>query len=374
MPTAAIKNIRSIRFGRMTGLVAIGAAGALAVTACGSSSSSSSGTTTAAGSSGTTAPASGGGTGSSAPVTVHLGYFPNITHGVALVGVNEGIFAKDLGPDKLNASQTFSAGPAENQALLAGSIDIAFEGPSSVLSAYTSSHGAVEVVAGAASAGAALVVKSGITSPAQLKGKTLASPQLANTQDVSLKYWLNTQNLTGSVTVQPSTTGNGTIVTEFKSGAIAGAWVPEPYVSEMVAAGGHILVNEKTLWPGGQFSTTEVVVRTAWANQHPATLQRFLTGVVDSVNAIKSDPAAAQSAANAQLKALTTKPLPAGVLSSAWSDLTFTLDPLESSVATQEAHGVAIKLLKNPGSTSGLFNLGLLNKVLSAKGQPAISS
>lgn len=344
----------------------MGAVVALAVTACGSSGSShASGTTAASG--GT------GGAGADA-VTVHLGYFPNITHGLALVGVKEGIFAKDLAPDKLDASQTFTAGPAENQALLSGSIDVAFEGPSSALSAYTQSHGAIEIVAGAASAGAALVVKSSITSPDQLKGTKLASPQLANTQDVSLKYWLKTQNLTGSVTVQPSTTGNGTIVTEFKAGSIAGAWVPEPYVAEMVAAGGHILVNEKSLWPKGEFSTTEIVARTAWAKQHPAALQRFLAGAVDALAAIKSNPAAAQSAANAQIEALTTKPLKAGVLSSAWSDLSFTLDPLESSVATQAAHGVAINLLKDPGNTSTMFNLAPLNQALAAKGQPPIDS
>jgi NitT/TauT family transport system substrate-binding protein len=352
------------------------AALALAAAACGSSSSSTPTTTTAAttgstasAGASTTAPAS-----STKPTTVHVGYFPNITHGLALVGINEGIFAKDLAPDTLNASQTFTAGPAEDQALLAGSIDIAFVGPSSALSAYSSSKGAVEIISGAASGGAALVVKSSITSAAQLKGTTLASPQLANTQDVSLKYWLKQQGLTSSVTVQPSTTGNGTIVTEFKSGAIAGAWVPEPYVAEMVADGGHVLVNEKSLWPNGQFSTTEVMVRTAWANQHPATVQRFVDGLVDSLNAITSNPQAAQTAANAQIKVVTTKPLSASVLASAWSDLSFTLDPLESSVQTQAAHGVAIGLLKNPGNIASLFNLTVLNKVLAAKGQPTIAS
>jgi len=303
-----------------------------------------------------------------------VGYFPNITHGLALVGIDEGIFAKDLAPDTLVDNQTFTAGPAENQALLAGSIDIAFIGPSSALSSYVSSHGAVEIIAGAASGGAALVVKSSITSPSQLKGTTLASPQLANTQDVSLKYWLKTEGLSSSVTVQPSTTGNGTIVTEFKAGDIAGAWVPEPYVAQIVADGGHVLVNEKTLWPAGQFSTTEVIARTAFVNAHPATVQRFLTGLYDSLAATQSDPSGAQTAANAQLTKLTTKALPAAELSSAWSDLTFTLDPLESSVQTQAAHAVALGLLKNPGDISGLFNLSILNKVLAAKGQAAITS
>ncbi len=338
--------------------------------ACGSSSGSSSAAPTASSS----ATSSSGTSASSKPVTVHLGYFPNITHAPALVGVQEGIFAKDLAPDTLDADQTFTAGPTEIQAVLAGSIDIAFIGPSPAVNGFVKSHGAVQIISGAASAGAALVVKSSITSPSDLKGKTLASPQLANTQDVALKYWLKTQGLSGSVTVQPSTTGNGTIVTEFKAGAIAGAWVPEPYVAEMVADGGHILVNEKSLWPGGQFSTTAVIVRTAFLSQHPATVQRFLTGLVDTLSAIRSDPAAAQSASNAQLKKLTSKALSPSVLAAAWSDLSFTLDPLEASIQTQTDHAVAVGLLKDPGSLTGLFNLGPLNAVLSAKGQPTVSS
>jgi NitT/TauT family transport system substrate-binding protein len=385
MSTAVISNSDNTgmgRRGRRVGAVSGMAVLALAAAACGSSSSSSAATaattattaTSTASSATTLATSATTAAAGGASVTVHVGYFPNLTHAVALVGVNEGILAKDLAPDKLDSSQTFTAGPAENQALLAGSIDIAFEGPSSAVSAYHSSKGAVSIIAGSASGGAALVVKSSITSAAELKGATLASPQLANTQDVALKYWLKTQNLSSSVTVQPSTTGNGTIVTEFKAKAIDGAWVPEPYVAEMVAAGGHILVNEKSLWPNGQFSTTEVVVRNAFLKAHPATVARFLTGLSDTLAAIKSDPTAAQTAANAQLVKIATKALPTAVLTSGWADLSFTLDPLESSVVTQTAHAVAIGELKNPGDISGLFNLAPLNQVLTAKGQPTISS
>ena len=334
---------------------------ALAVAGCGSSTKA------------TTASAS------SPPVTVRVGYFPNITHGVALVGVAQGIFAKDLGRDHLDASQTFSAGPAENQALLPGSIDVAFEGPSSALSAYTSSGGAVQIVAGAASGGAGLVVKSGIDDPSQLAGSTLASPQLGNTQDVALRTWLKAHGFTtsttggGDVAVQPSSTGNGTIVTEFKAGQIAGAWVPQPYEAEMVAAGGHVLIDEASLWPGGKFATTDVVVRTDFAKAHPATLRRLLTGLVDTVDAITADPTGTQRAADAQLASLQGgKPLPASVLSSSWSSIDFTVDPLAATIAKEEANGVATGLVKPVGDLSGIFDLGPLDAVLQAKGKPAV--
>jgi NitT/TauT family transport system substrate-binding protein len=357
---------------RNRALYFVAGAAALAVAAAGCGSSSKSAT-------GSTAPAGAAPADPPAPVTVHLGYFPNLTHAPALVGIQQGIFARELGTDHLS-TQTFTAGPAENQALLSGSIDVAFEGPSSALSAYSSSHGAIAIIAGAASGGAGLVTKASITSPSQLKGKTLASPQLANTQDVALRYWLKTQGYTtttsggGDVSVQPSATGNGTIVTEFKSGAIDGAWVPEPYETQMLQAGGHLLVNEATLWPAGKWATTNVVVRKSFLQQHPATVQHFLEGLVDTLKFIQSQPAAAKTAVNQQLASLQGgKPLSTKVMTHAWSDLTFTADPLASTLQTQVKHAVAVGLLKAPRDLAGIYQLAPLNAVLVAAGQPQVS-
>jgi NitT/TauT family transport system substrate-binding protein len=367
--------IHSGKLRRRVGAAAVGlTALVLVASACGSSSSSSSPSTSSA-----TTAAAAGVTTTGPAVTVHLGYFPNLTHAPALIGVAKGLYAKDLAPDKLT-TQTFTAGPAENQAILSGSIDIAFEGPSAALSAYSSSHGAVTIVAGAASGGAGLVTSASITSPSQLKGKTLASPQLANTQDVALRYWLKTQGYTtttsggGDVTVQPSSTGNGTVVTEFKSGAISGAWMPEPYETQMLQAGGHLLVNEGTLWPDGKWATTNVVVRTAFLQQHPATVQRFLQGLVDTLSYIKAQPAAAQAVFNAQLATLQGgKPLSSKVLTEAWANLAFTADPLASTLQTQVNHAEAVGLLKPPSNLPAIYDLAPLNQVLTAAGQPQVT-
>jgi NitT/TauT family transport system substrate-binding protein len=362
------------KLGKRTLTVAVGLA-ALVLAGAGCGSSSRSANASRAATSGTIAAATSS---SGKPVNVRLGYFPNLTHAPALVGVAQGTFARDLAPDTLS-TQTFSAGPAENQALLVGSIDIAFEGPSSALSAYSSSHGAIAIIAGAASGGAGLVTRASITSPAQLMGTTLASPQLANTQDVALRYWLSTQGYPtttsggGAVHVEPSATGNGTVVTEFKDGAIDGAWMPEPYETEMLQAGGDLLVDEATLWPGGKWATTNVVVRTSFLQQHPATVQRFLQGLVDTLKDIQTQPAAAQSAFNTQLASLQGgKPLSGKVLTKAWDNLTFTADPLALTLQTQVAHGEAVGLLKPPRNLSGIYNLTPLNKVLAGDGQPQV--
>jgi NitT/TauT family transport system substrate-binding protein len=313
---------------------------------------------------------------SSAPVTVRVGYFPNITHGVALVGVGTGTFARDLAPDKLDAGQTFNAGPAETQALLSQAIDIAFIGPSPSITAFTQSHGAVKIIAGAASGGAGLVTKAAITSPAQLKGRTIATPQLGNTQDVALRAYLKTQGFTtdlqggGDVAIKPQ--ANSQTIATFKAGTIDGAWVPEPFLTQLVAAGGHLLVDERTLWPGGKFVTTDVVVRTAFLEAHPGTVMRFLTGVVDTISFVQSNPVAAAAAANQQLTTLGSA-LPPAVLSSSFADLTFTADPLASSLQRESADATSVGLSSSPALT-GIFDLSLLNQVLRAKGQREVSS
>jgi NitT/TauT family transport system substrate-binding protein len=360
---------RRARVAVVAGLACVG----LVASGCGSSGSK---TTSAA----TTAPAASATTvkGVGSGVTLKIGYFPNITHAPALVGVEAGIFAKDLGSDKLATPAIFSAGPAENTALLSGSIDIAFEGPSSALSAYSASK-AVTIIAGAASGGAGLVVDKKITSASQLKGTKLGSPQLANTQDIALRYWLKTKGYTttatggGDVTIEPSSTGSGTIVTEFEAGQIDGAWMAEPYEQELIAAGGHLLVPEASLWPNGQWATTNVVVRTAFLKAHPATVTDFLKGLVDTLAFMKAHKAEAEADANKQLATIEGgKPLKTSILDAAWDNITFTDDPLASTLQTQVAHGEAVGLLKNPGNLAPIYTLGPLNAVLAADGQTAV--
>src|ERR1700691_2740917 len=218
--------------------------------ACGSSASSTS---------------SGSSFGSSpAHVTLRLGFLANITHAPALVGLNKGFFTKSLGPDVTLKTTVFSSGTQETTALLAGQLDAAYVGPNPAINAWQKSSGkAIKIISGAASGGAALVVKSSISSVSQLKGQALATPSLGNTQDVALRYYLKQHGLTttqtggGDVPIKP-VSPNSDAVLEFKSGQIAGGWEPAPYDIEMVADGGEQLVNEASLWAGGQFVTTNL--------------------------------------------------------------------------------------------------------------------
>ena len=309
--------------------------------------------------------------------TIRLGYFPNITHAPALIGVNKGFFQDALGSTKLEP-KTFNAGPAALEALLSGAIDATYIGPNPAINGWAQSKGAaLKIIAGSTSGGAGLVVKPTITSAADLKGKKIATPQLGNTQDVALRSWLKQNGLTadqqggGDVSVLPQ--DNATSLQAFAQGSIDGAWVPEPNLSRMLLEDkGKLLVNEKDLWPNGQFVTTHLVVSQTFLKKYPATVTKLLQGHLKALDYIKTDNAGAQAAANAQLATLAGKPLKDNVLAAAFKNMTFTADPIASSLYTSAQHAEAVGLLK-PVDLKGIYDLGPLNALLKAAGQPEVS-
>jgi NitT/TauT family transport system substrate-binding protein len=322
-----------------------------------------------------------GGSGDSGPVTLRLGYYPNLTHAVALVGVEKGYFTRALGSRVTLETQTFNAGPAAVEAIFGGGLDMAFVGPNPAINAYSKSHGSlVRIVAGAASGGAALVVRkgAGITSPDQLRGRTLATPQLANTQDVALRAYLAAHgihvNAQGAGDATITSSDNATILQFFKSGSIDAAWVPEPWVTRMVSeAGGTILVDERTLWPNGRFPTTELLVTTQFLEAHPLTVQHFLEGQLAALQWMQANPNDAQSAANDALLKLTLKKLDTTELATAWQHLEFTMDPLPSALAKQASAAHDVGLVAST-DLHGIIDLRILNTVLRGHGLAAISS
>jgi sulfonate transport system substrate-binding protein len=308
---------------------------------------------------------------------IRLGYFPNITHAPALVGVNKGFFKEALGNTKLE-EKTFNAGPAAIEALFSGAIDATYIGPNPAINGWSQSKGTgLKIIAGSTSGGAGLVVRPGINSAADLKGKKIATPQLGNTQDVALRAWLKQNGLNadqqggGDVSVLPQ--DNATALQAFAQGAIDGAWVPEPNLSRMVQESkGKVLVNEKDLWPGGQFVTTHLIVTQEFLKKYPETVKKLLQGHLKAIDYIKNNNADAQKAANAQLAALSGKPLKDNVLQSAFKNLEFTADPIASSLYTSAKHAEDVGLLK-PVDLKGIYDLGPLNELLKAAGQPEVS-
>src|SRR5215831_3924201 len=332
-------------------------------------------TLAAAGCASSAAGASGPGSG---PVVLRLGFLANITHEPALVGLGKGFFTQNLGNGVTLKTTVFSSGTEETTAILAGQLDAAYVGPNPAINAWQKSNGtAIKIISGAASGGASLVVKKGITSSAQLKGKSLATPSLGNTQDVALRFWLKQHGLNttptggGDVAIKPIKP-NSAAVLEFASGQIDGGWEPEPYATEMVLDGGTRLVNEASLWPGGNFVTTNLVVTQSFLKDHSSAVNGLLKAQIEANSYINSNPTAAAQAANAELTKLLGKGLPSDVLTQSLKYITFTNDPIASSLTTDAQHAVAVGLLQ-PVNLSGIYDLGPLNKLLQAEKQAQVN-
>ena len=315
---------------------------------------------------------------SSSPLTLRLGYFANITHAPALVGIESGILATALGPDVTLKPITFSAGPSAVEALFSESIDAAYIGPNPAINAFAKSHGeAIRIVSGVTSGGAFLVVRDAIRTTGDLHGARLATPQLGGTQDVALRSWLRSNNLAadtnggGDVSVLPQ--DNSRTLEAMKSGAIDGAWVPEPWATRLIQeANAHVLIDERDLWPNGQYPTTLLAVRTDFLVRHPEVVRRLIEGNLASIDYINDHPAEAQKSANSQIKRITQKTIKPSILTSAWPHMTFTADPTSRSLQRAANDEVALGFI-TPVDLQGIMDLTLLNEVLATHGRPSIT-
>ncbi len=310
---------------------------------------------------------------------LRVGYFPNLTHAPAVIGIGNGDFQKVLGDVKIEP-HIFNAGPAAIEALYANQIDLTYIGPTPVINAFVKSDGDIRIIGGAASAGAAFVVRNdaGIQTTQDFVGKTFSTPQLGNTQDIALRAYLlangyKTSDNGGSVTVLPAT--NSDIVTLMLKKSIDGAWVPEPWVTTLVhQANGKIFLDERSLWANGQFVTGQIVVRPEFLKAHPDVVKKFLEANVDEDNWINANPDQARAAFNTEYAKLTTKSIPDDQLKEAFSRLAITYDPIVSSLYVSADNQYKVGFLDSKPDLTGIYDLTLLNQVLQEKGLPQISS
>jgi NitT/TauT family transport system substrate-binding protein len=325
------------------------------------------------------APSSANAAAATSPATeLKLGYFGNITHATALVGVQKGFIAKELRETKLS-TQVFNAGPAAIEALNAGAIDATYIGPNPAINSFVKSKGeSISIIAGAASGGAQLVVKPEIKTAADLKGKTLASPQLGGTQDVALRAWLGKQGYKttpdggGDVAINP--TENAQTLKLFQNGKLDGAWLPEPWASRLVLqAGAKVLVDEKDLWDGsltgkpGEFPTTILIVNKKFAAEHPQTVEALLKGHVEAVKWLNDTPAAEKATeVNAALKEVAGKALSQDVIDRSLKNIVFSVDPLAGAFKKLLQDGVDAGTTKQ-ADINGIFDLAQLNAVTGEK-------
>jgi NitT/TauT family transport system substrate-binding protein len=317
---------------------------------------------------------------------LRVGHFPNVTHaqGVIAHGLSRagrGWFEERLGEGVEVEWYVYNAGPSAMEALLAGSIDLAYVGPNPALNAHIKSGGdEVRIVAGACSGGAALVVQPDgrIRSDGDFRGKKLATPQLGNTQDVAARAWLLSRGLEitqtgGDATVIP--TANADQLALFEKGDLDAVWTVEPWVSRLeLEAGGRLYLEESSLWQatGGRYVTTHLISSVEFLERHAELLEEFIAAHVALTRWIAENPEEAKRLLNSEIEAETKGKLSPEVLDRAWTRLEITWDPIRPSLIESAEAAHAVGFLRDEPDLGRIYALDALEKVLAAEGLPEV--
>ncbi|MDP3940257.1 MAG: ABC transporter substrate-binding protein [Deltaproteobacteria bacterium] len=315
------------------------------------------------------------------PHVLRLGYAPNLTHAQALVGLARGEFDRALPAPYRLEPMPFNAGPAIIEALFAGELDMAYVGPVPAINGFVQSRGrALHIVSGSASGGSGLAVRegAGIESEKDLEGRGIAVPQFGGTQDVALRSFLaergfKTYEHGGSVRVL--SVPNPETITLFKQGQLDAAMVPEPWLSRLILqAGARLLVDERSLWPGGRYATTVIVARQGFMKDHPAVVRALLEAHVGVTDWIGANPEQAVASIRAQVASVFGKALPEEIVSAGLSRVEPLVDPLWKSIEKDAQNARALGYLKRPPELAGLIDLAILNGLLDGMGRPRVSA
>lgn len=311
-----------------------------------------------------------------------IGYFPNINHAQAVIGIGNGDFQKVLGTNVEVKPFIFNAGPSAIEALFAKQIDATYVGPNPAINGYVISEGKdVRIISGATSGGAVFVIRfdTGINSPSDFANKKFASPQLGNTQDVALRNYLlehgyKTVENQGNVHILPAK--NSDILTLFLKKDIDGAWVPEPWGERLIKdANGKLFLDERDLWPDGKFVTGLILVRTDYLQQNPDVIENLLKAHIEETQRINANKEEAVKAFNTELKKITGQTIPEDVLQQSLTRLEFTYDPIQQSLYKSADDAFKLGFLGDTKpDLSNIFDLNILNKILKEKALVPINS
>jgi len=302
--------------------------------------------------------------------TVKIGYFPNITHSQAVIGIANGNFQEVLGEEVEIAPIIFNSGTSEIEALFAGEIDLGYIGPVPAVNGYVKSEGeALRIVSGANSGGAVLVGQKKLADEFKekgaeaLKGKKIASPSQGNTQDISLRHYLRENDVENDVEIMPIK--NADQLTMFFQGELDGSWVPEPWGTRLIIeAGGELLIDERDLWPNGEFTTTHVIANKEFLDEHPDLVKKWLEAHIELTGWIADNPEEAKKILNSEIERLTTQKIPEEVLENAWEYINVTADPIRDSVFSfADRFYEAGFLGDEKPDLSNLYDLDIFNEV-----------
>ena len=300
---------------------------------------------------------------------IRVAFFPSIGHIIPIVGLEEKIFEKGIGEEKQIETKLFDSGPQVIESIFSGSIDIAYVGPGPIINGFLKSDGKdIKILSGAASGGASFIIQpnSGLESLENFDGKRIASPQISNSQDVSLRHYLESHGLKSvekGGTVFVLNISNPDIYTLFAKGDIDGAWVPEPWATILVQElDGIRLFNEEKLWPNEEFASVLLIVRTKYLENNPETVQKWVESHEKTVTWINSNPNKSKSLFSNFLIDYMGKSLPTKIIDESFSNISITSDPIKNSVIVFAERADSLGYLGRSGyNLDGIFYNAVLN-------------
>ena len=300
---------------------------------------------------------------------IRVAFFPSIGHIIPIVGLEEKIFEKELGEEKQIEIKLFDSGPQVIESIFSGSIDIAYVGPGPIINGFLKSDGKdIKILSGAASGGASFIIQpnSGLESIENFDGKRIASPQISNSQDVSLRHYLELHGLKSvekGGTVFVLNISNPDIYTLFAKGDIDGAWVPEPWATMLVQElDGIRLFNEEKLWPNEEFASVLLIARTEYLENNPETVQKWIESHEKTVTWINSNPNKSKSLFSNFLIDYMGKSLPTEIIDESFSNITITSDPIKNSIIIFAERADSLEYLGRSGyNLDGIFYNAVLN-------------
>lgn len=310
--------------------------------------------------------------------SIKLGYFPNVTHAQALIARHTGQFDKSLG-FKVEWS-SFNAGPTAVEALFSDLIDASYIGPNPTINGFIKSHGEkFVIVSGAAIGGAGLIIRSdsAIVNEKDFDNKTIATPQLGNTQDVAARLWFTQHGYKfkekgGTLNLLPIPNADQLLL--FNKKELDGAWAIEPWLSRLEIEGnGKLFLDEKNLWPNGKYVTTHLVFSRAFIAKRPELARRLIAAHLDVTQFIQKDLNGAAEMISKQIQNESGSALRMDVLKSALKRVEFSWDPVASSLFTSAKAAYSIGFLKTEPNIQGIYSLDILNSVLKERGLPPVA-
>jgi NitT/TauT family transport system substrate-binding protein len=296
-----------------------------------------------------------------AETKIRVGHFPNITHAQGVVAhalsrQGKGWFEERLGPGTKIEWFVYNAGPSAMEAIFAKSIDLTYVGPGPALNAYTKANGSeIRLIAAAANGGAGLVVQpdQNLQTPADFRGKKIATPQLGNTQDISCRAWLSAGGLKitqlgGDAQVIP--TQNPDQLGLFRSKRVDAVWAVEPWLSRLEReASGKVIVEEKDV------ATTVLVSSVKFLTEQRDLAKRFVAAHNELTEWIVKNPEEAQRLIKAELLEETKSDMGPEVMASAWKRIVFSGEVPRASVETFMQNSVRAGFIKTAPDLTKLF-------------------